>query len=685
PIVTHTLTYVAAANGTLSGISPQTVNDGASGSTVIAIADPGFHFTSWSDGVATAARTDSNVLADISVTASFAADAVVPPPPPAPTPAPAPAASNLDLITVHIAAAQALLPVTESTTPGDHIVGSSATLQAAIDAASLITTADAQSVVDTADAMLLDAVSAFNAAIVPPAPPVPDPVPAPAPAPVPTPAPAPTPDPVPAPTPAPAPEPVPAPAPAPTPVPAPTPTPEPVPAPTPTPVPPTPEPAPAPAPAPDPVPAPIPDPVSAPAPAPEPAPAPAPAPTPVSAPAPTPAPAPDQVPLTANTMLDEVHHQIVVKPEDTSHANIDVPNTVVDASLDLSSLLSGSSATIPGSVKIHSSTSEGDIDVEIPAGTILTASDSWNGVMNLPTATTTSTIPTASSGKTISLSKTIEMGAGDTPLSFNNPVKVTFVGQAGKLAGWSQRGVFHEITATCDDAVNPTLDSGADCKIDSSADMIVWTKHFSTFMTYDETSIPAPAPAPVASSGGGGGGGGGGFSFGGGASNPLPGATTALPVVSPTIALAESEHGSVLGASAFNFENNLTVGSEGNDVTELQKFLASNGFFSSPVTGFFGPITKNAVMEFQKEHGLPATGFVGPMTRDELNKGSMAATSGESSGKMSSDSSLTSAQVSAILSVLQSFGADSLIIDRVSVSLGRQSTESTRVSASASR
>ena len=34
--------------------------------------DAGYHFVSWSDGVLTAARTDTNVTANITVTANFA-------------------------------------------------------------------------------------------------------------------------------------------------------------------------------------------------------------------------------------------------------------------------------------------------------------------------------------------------------------------------------------------------------------------------------------------------------------------------------------------------------------------------------------------------------------------------------------------------------------------------------------
>lgn len=70
-INTYTLMYVAGANGAISGVTPQTVNHGGSGTPVSAVAEPGYHFVQWSDGVLTAARQDTNVTADLSVTAGF--------------------------------------------------------------------------------------------------------------------------------------------------------------------------------------------------------------------------------------------------------------------------------------------------------------------------------------------------------------------------------------------------------------------------------------------------------------------------------------------------------------------------------------------------------------------------------------------------------------------------------------
>jgi len=71
-INTYTLTYTAGAHGSISGISPQTVNYGGSGTAVTAVPDKNYRFAKWSDGLTANPRTDANVTADISVTATFA-------------------------------------------------------------------------------------------------------------------------------------------------------------------------------------------------------------------------------------------------------------------------------------------------------------------------------------------------------------------------------------------------------------------------------------------------------------------------------------------------------------------------------------------------------------------------------------------------------------------------------------
>jgi autotransporter-associated beta strand protein len=70
----NTLTYLAGANGAISGSTPQVVSYNASGSAVSAVPNIGYHFVNWSDGSAANPRTDANVKSNLTVTANFAAN-----------------------------------------------------------------------------------------------------------------------------------------------------------------------------------------------------------------------------------------------------------------------------------------------------------------------------------------------------------------------------------------------------------------------------------------------------------------------------------------------------------------------------------------------------------------------------------------------------------------------------------
>jgi len=70
----YTLTYVADAGGTLTGEIVQTVAYGADGTPVTAVPNTGYHFVNWSDGSTANPRTDTNITANINVTATFALD-----------------------------------------------------------------------------------------------------------------------------------------------------------------------------------------------------------------------------------------------------------------------------------------------------------------------------------------------------------------------------------------------------------------------------------------------------------------------------------------------------------------------------------------------------------------------------------------------------------------------------------
>jgi len=64
----------------------------------------------------------------------------------------------------------------------------------------------------------------------------------------------------------------------------------------------------------------------------------------------------------------------------------------------------------------------------------------------------------------------------------------------------------------------------------------------------------------------------------------------------------------------------LKEGDIGTEIRFLQQKLADLGYFNHAVTGYFGPVTKAAVIEFQKAKGIaPYPGYVGPATRAALN------------------------------------------------------------------
>ncbi len=53
-------------------------------------------------------------------------------------------------------------------------------------------------------------------------------------------------------------------------------------------------------------------------------------------------------------------------------------------------------------------------------------------------------------------------------------------------------------------------------------------------------------------------------------------------------------------------------------VTNLQVFLNAEGYLLHVPTGYFGPLTYQAVLNFQAAYGILRTGFVGPITRAEI-------------------------------------------------------------------
>jgi peptidoglycan hydrolase-like protein with peptidoglycan-binding domain len=310
--------------------------------------------------------------------------------------------------------------------------------------------------------------------------------------------------------------------------------------------------------------------------------------------------------------------QVVITSGATT-TSLTVGTGTLNPTIDVSSFISNGTGTLPA-INIVS-TNANNVTVAISASTtVVSASTTWNGIISAPTVTTV-TLP-AESGQTKTLSTAIEVGLTDSKLTFSKSVKLLLPNQAGKRVGYTRTGsAFTEITNVCvslNDQV--AIDSDLiglkeECKIDSGSDIIIWTKHFTTFASYTQTPV-----AVVVSSGGGG---------GGGSVNsyvpPVVIATTSVMASSTNnntqkqvVDISENSKGQVLGSTKYNFTKDLKIGSQNNDVKELQKRLISSGFLKSEATGYFGTLTKQALIKWQIKNKLSATGDFNLASRNFL-------------------------------------------------------------------
>ena len=73
PPPTYTLTYIAGDGGSIEGVNPQKIQKKKSGTEVTAKPNSGFKFVKWNDENTSASRTETNVQADATYTATFEA------------------------------------------------------------------------------------------------------------------------------------------------------------------------------------------------------------------------------------------------------------------------------------------------------------------------------------------------------------------------------------------------------------------------------------------------------------------------------------------------------------------------------------------------------------------------------------------------------------------------------------
>ena len=91
----------------------------------------------------------------------------------------------------------------------------------------------------------------------------------------------------------------------------------------------------------------------------------------------------------------------------------------------------------------------------------------------------------------------------------------------------------------------------------------------------------------------------------------------------------------------------LKFGMRGEAVSRLQTALKQKGFFHANVTGYYGKITENSVIAFQKAYGLRIDGIAGPQTQNALYNGqTISYSKGSQTSGSASRGSSSSQQVS---------------------------------------
>ena len=144
--------------------------------------------------------------------------------------------------------------------------------------------------------------------------------------------------------------------------------------------------------------------------------------------------------------------------------------------------------TVP-QVNVQAATSLGNVNVIIPDGTRVSGPAGWEGTINLPQVRDNSSVTIPPEGETpATVSAVIEIGLADTTLTFNKPVRILLAGQGGKKAGWIQNDNFTPITWQMSADSAAALGNNNDGYLTVGNDLVIWTRHFTTFVAYSQQS-----------------------------------------------------------------------------------------------------------------------------------------------------------------------------------------------------
>ena len=96
--------------------------------------------------------------------------------------------------------------------------------------------------------------------------------------------------------------------------------------------------------------------------------------------------------------------------------------------------------------------------------------------------------------------------------------------------------------------------------------------------------------------------------------------TTAEVVTGDTTINQLNTYSPKLSAVCTKFTRSFGFGSRGSDVSALQTLLIKKGYLSTNPTGYFGMMTKEALIKFQSGNGVRGTGYMGELSKVIANK-----------------------------------------------------------------
>ncbi|MCR8631234.1 S-layer homology domain-containing protein [Paenibacillus radicis (ex Xue et al. 2023)] len=172
----------------------------------------------------------------------------------------------------------------------------------------------------------------------------------------------------------------------------------------------------------------------------------------------------------------------------TEPVSLIIPSGVTNAKVQVTPTTVGDTkqATMP-LVEAKETTSIGEVSLSLPSGVTISAPAAWDGTIKLPEVLSNNSVA-ATNGI---VSAVIEVGVPELTLTFDKAVRLLIPNQAGKSAGFVRDGVIapitNTLTADTQEEADSKLSAGGEAKIDVGNDLVIWTKHFTKFVSYTES------------------------------------------------------------------------------------------------------------------------------------------------------------------------------------------------------